>query len=85
MNYNLKNKNKMKTTYIVNQIRSEKATLREKLEPRTIENHIGDFDTYEDAKESYDNTPIGMEVDKELVMLEFTGVNDEITIIETTY
>lgn len=75
----------MKTTYRVNQIRSERATVREGLEPRTIEKHIGDFYSYEEAKEAYDNTGTGMEVDKELIKLVGTGINDEEAIIETTY
>jgi hypothetical protein len=75
----------MKTIFRVNQIRSERATVRESLEPRTIEKHIGDFETYEEAKEAYDNTNTGMEVDKELVKLVGNGINDEETIIETTY
>lgn len=75
----------MKTIYRVTQIRSERATVREGLEPRTIEKQIGDFDTYEEAKEAYDNTGTGMEVDKELVKLVGTGINDDETILETTY
>lgn len=73
--------------YIVNLIRSQRATEREGLEPRTLESNKGDFDTLEEAQEVYNNLSIGMEVDKELVLLE---VNDDMhvvyeEIIETTY
>lgn len=69
----------MKTTYRVQQIRSKRATEREKLEPRTIEKVIGDFDSLEAAKEAYSEIKTGMEVDKELIEL------DTDKIIETTY
>lgn len=65
--------------YQVNQIRSKRATEREKLEAHTIEKHIGDYATIEEAQGVYNETQTGMEVEKELINIE-TG-----QIIETTY
>ncbi len=70
----------MKTIYRVNQIRSQRATERENLEPRTIEKHVGDFDSMEDAQAAYNNTATGMEADKELLKIE--GDNEQ--VINTT-
>lgn len=65
--------------YRVNQIRSNRAVQREKLDPRTIEKHVGDFETIEQALRAYDNTSTGMETGKEIVVIE----TDE--VILTTY
>ena len=70
-------------TYRVNLIRSERACTREGLEPKATEVHIGDFDTLEEAKEAYDNTETGTEVDKVLLLLDDeNNISEE---IETTY
>jgi hypothetical protein len=73
----------MKKCYRVTKIRSERACLREKLEPKTQESFIGDFETLEEAKKVYDEVQIGSEVDK---LLEF--IDEEKNIfeeLETTY
>lgn len=79
----MKNSNR----YIVNLIRSQRATEREGLEPRTIEKNVGDFDTLEEAQNVYNDLSIGMEVDKELVLIEVSDENHIIyeEVIKTTY
>lgn len=68
----------MKIFFRVNQIRSERATTREKLDAHTIEAHIGDYATKEEAMEVYEATRTGMEVDKELLF-----IDEEKNICET--
>lgn len=69
--------------YRVNQIRSERACIREGYEPKTIDKHIGDFETKEEAMEVYNSTGTGMEVDKQLLFIdEEKNICEE---IETTY
>lgn len=69
--------------YQVNQIRSKRAVEREKLYERTIEKHIGNYATKEEAMEVYKATSTGMEVDKQLVFIdEEKSICEE---IQTTY
>lgn len=75
----------MKAIYRVNQIRSQRAVEREGLAERTIEKHIGDFETKEEAMEVYEATGTGMEVDKELVLITNDGMSDNCETILTTY
>lgn len=60
---------KLKAYYQVNKIRSQKAVEREKLEDN-IEKHIGNFFKKEDAINVYNNTSIGVEVDKQLLFID---------------
>jgi len=73
-----KTKNKMKNIFRVNTISSERATTREKLDAHTIEAHVGDYATREEAIEVYEATGTGMEVDKELLF-----IDEEKNIYET--
>lgn len=67
----------------VNQIRSERACLRENLEPKAFEKHIGDFQTKEEAMAAYEATATGMEVDKIIFFIdEENNINEEVV---TTY
>lgn len=75
----------MKAIYRVNQIRSQRAVEREGLDEHTIEKHIGDFETKEEAMEVYEATGTGMEVDKELVLITNDGMSDNCETILTTY
>jgi hypothetical protein len=60
---------KLKAYYQVNKIRSQKAVEREKLEDN-IEKHIGNFLIKQDAINVYNNTSIGVEVDKQLLFID---------------
>jgi hypothetical protein len=60
---------KLKAYYQVNKIRSQKAIEREKLEDN-IEKHIGNFLIKQDAINVYNNTSIGVEVDKQLLFID---------------
>jgi len=73
-----KTKNKMKNIFRVNTISSERTTTREKLDAHTIEDHVGDYQTKEEAIEVYEATGTGMEVDKELLF-----IDEEKNIYET--
>lgn len=69
--------------YQVNQIRSQRAVEREKLDERTIEKHIGNYATKEEAMQVYNATTTGTEVDKQLLFVdEEKNICEE---IETTY
>lgn len=69
--------------YQVNQIRSKRAVEREKLDERTIEKHIGNYATKEEAMIVYNDTDTGIEVDKQLLFVdEEKNICEE---IETTY
>lgn len=75
----------MKTYYRVNQIRSQRAVEREKLEHPTLERHVGDYDTIEEAEQVYNQTNTGIETEKELLKVTEGKMSDEVETIETTY
>ena len=64
--------------YRVNELRSEMACTRENLEPKSINRHLGDFETMEEAVEVY-NQIAGIEVAAQLLFIdEANNVFDEI-------
>jgi hypothetical protein len=56
------------TYYRVNELRSERACTREKLEEKTISRHIGDYPTMDEAVDQF-NKIGGMEVAAQILFI----------------